>query len=176
MIHTYRFATELEEPLKEIHHEHKDLIFIVPSKEDKNLLLETLSIEGLAHDFPAIWRWGDLYGGLADILRRLGIRPPIKRQLDPPDHWLVVRHLVQNALRTSKELIDAIPAIRQPGFIETIGKQLHELIGEDVLQEDLAMALSCKNHEGICTCDDKCPKLIKPTGFLCNIYGKYLSY
>ena len=78
-----QIATELEEPLKEIHHEHKDLIFIVPSKEDKNLLLETLSIEGLAHDFPAIWRWGDLYGGLADILRRLGIRPPIKRQIRP---------------------------------------------------------------------------------------------
>ena len=176
MIHTYRFATELEEPLKEIHHEHKDLIFIVPSKEDKNLLLEILSIEGLAHDFPAIWRWGDLYGGLADILRRLGIRPPIKRQLDPPDHWLVVRHLVQNTLRTSKDLTDAIPAIRQPGFIETIGKQLHELIGEDVPQEDLAMALSCKNHKRICTCDDKCPNSINPTGFLCNIYGKYFSY
>ena len=108
MIHTYRFATELEEPLKEIHHEHKDLIFIVPSKEDKNLLLETLSIEGLAHDFPAIWRWGDLYGGLADILRRLGIRPPIKRQLDPPDHWLVVRPVSYTHLDVYKRQVSSI--------------------------------------------------------------------
>lgn len=175
-IHAYRFAKELQKPLKELYDEHKDLIFMVPSQDDKRLLLEMLSVEGLAAGFPTVWRWGDLYGGLADVLRRLGIKTPLKRQLDPPDHWLVVRHLVRNALESSSHIRQAIPAIGQSGFIETIGTQLHELIGEDISREDLAYALSCKAGKDNGSCDGQCRNLTKPTGFLCHIYGQYLSY
>jgi len=168
-IHAYKLAKELQKPLKELYDEHKDLIFMVPSQDDKRLLLEMLSVEGLAAGFPTVWRWGDLYGGLADVLRRLGIKTPLKRQLDPPDHWLVVRHLVRNALESSSHIRQAIPAIGQSGFIETIGTQLHELIGEDISREDLAYALSCNAGKDNGSCDGQCRNLTKPTGFLCHI-------
>ena len=175
-IHVYRFAQELQKPLKEFYDEHGDIIFMVPSRDDKKLLLEMLSVEGLAVNFPTIWRWGDLYGGLTDILRKLGTAAPIRRQLDPPDHWLVVRHLVRNALESSRDIGQSIPAIAQPGYIETIGEQLHELIGEDISRKDLAYSLSCKAGKDTGSCDGQCRNLTKPTGFLCHIYGRYLNY
>lgn len=169
-IHTYRLAKQLERPLKEIYEARKNLIFIVPSREDKNLLLEMLSLKGFRFNLPQIWQWGDLYSGLSDILRRSGFETVVKRQLDPPDHWLVVRHLVHDILASSKELKEKIPAVGQPAFIETIGRQLHELIGEDTLPEDLSTTLNCKS------CTDDCPHLTEPTGLLCHIYKKYLNY
>lgn len=82
-IHTYRLAHQLERPLNEIYEARKNLIFIVPSREDKNLLLEMLSLKGFRFNLPQIWQWGDLYSGLSDILRRSGFETVVKRQLDP---------------------------------------------------------------------------------------------
>ncbi|HOG14960.1 MAG TPA: hypothetical protein PLY39_07400, partial [Synergistales bacterium] len=94
-----------------------------------------------------------------------------RRQIDPPDHWLIVRHVLER-LKTRVEEA-AIPAgARHSGFIWTLGEDLRELLREEVRPDILALSMGCDQR---CQGSD-CPKLPDPGALLCRLYRDYLEY
>lgn len=77
---------------------------------------------------PKVWIWDDLYRALAEAL---GVKPRV--QIDPPDHWLLVRHIVR---RLRDRCAGALPAgTVSPRFLELAGQSIRELLREGVPRE-----------------------------------------
>lgn len=143
--------------------------FLVPSGGDRDLLLDTLA-GGRAYfgPRPRIWQWTDLYRELAAELDRSGTPVRVRRQIDPPDHFLILRHLVE-ALRKERE--DRLPpGVLRRGFLSLLGKDLRELLREEATPEHLRAALGCPG------CGEGCPDPSHPGQVLCRLYRDYLSY
>ncbi len=112
-----------------------------------------------------IWIWEDLYRSLLEAC------PPekVRVQIDPPDHWLLVRLLVAR-LREEAEA-ELPPGTASPAFIEMAGEALRELLREDIPRQELAASLGCAG----CPTEGGCSRLSEESGILCRLYGDYLE-
>lgn len=145
-------------------------VFLVPSTGDRELLRNIiLDRVSFGSGEPSILRWEDLY---REVLRELEIPPEKRRrQIDPPDHWLIVRYILEEFKAGEKE-IDIPPGALRRGFVWTLGENLRELLREELLPEALAESLGCSSCEG----GGSCSMLSTPHGLLCRLYRNYLAY
>lgn len=164
-LHTYRTPRSLTGPLRE--EAALGAVFLAPSNRDRPLLLEMLFLPdtvSFPERKPKVWIWDDLYRALAEAL---GVKPRV--QVDPPDHWLLVRHIVH---RLRGRCAAELPAgTASPRFLELAGQSIRELLREDVPRAELASALGC----GGCAPCAGCDRLGDESGLLCALYGDYID-
>ncbi|MFA7620266.1 MAG: PD-(D/E)XK nuclease family protein [Aminobacteriaceae bacterium] len=144
-------------------------MLLAPSNRDRPLLQEMLFPEETVcfpEVKPRVWIWDDLYRAAAEAV---GVRPRL--QIDPPDHWLLIRHLVNRLLERCSHHLPA--GVSSPGFIGLVGQAVRELLAEDVPPEMLASSLGCVGClQGP---DSVCELLDDEGGILCRIYRDYIS-
>ncbi|MDO9508035.1 MAG: PD-(D/E)XK nuclease family protein [Thermovirgaceae bacterium] len=167
----YHSVRDIEAELSKLGGERDpEPLFLVPSPGDRELLRDIiLEKVSFGPGEPSVLRWEDLY---REVLRELDIpQKERRRQIDPPDHWLIVRHILGEF--NSREREDAIPpGARQRGFVWTLGENLRELLREEVLPEALASSLGCSS----CVECEHCPLVSTPHGLLCRLYRDYIAY
>ncbi|GHS93079.1 hypothetical protein AGMMS50276_02520 [Synergistales bacterium] len=121
--------------------------FVVPSRRDRDWW--RLRVAGVGAVFGArlensalLWNWEDVYN---DVRVFLGL--PKLRQIEPPDHRLILSFIVNKFLEEDKEedkhnkLLSVWPGLSRPGFIDILADDLRELINEAVSPEDIASAM-----------------------------------
>ena len=167
-IREYQHPSDLTEELRRLA-DHPMTRFLVPGGADRELLLDLLyRHRPLFGSRPRIWQWKDLYRELGDERVRAGAPVRLRRQIDPPDHALILRHLVE-ALRRGQE--DRLPpGVLRRGFLSLLGENLRELLREEVEPEHLQAALECEE------CDEGCPDPSHPGQVLCRLYRDYRHY
>lgn len=174
-IHSYFRVSEIADKLKIIGQEGLPTLFMVPSSGDRELLLDMLPFSALLSggDAPDIQNWGVLYKGIGFAVAKnhpLGTKI-LRRQIDPPDHHLILRFLVNCFLEEADLEGLTLPAgVRRNGFIPLLGKNVRELLREDVTPEQLGRSLGCAACELLCPCGGT------PEGVLCRLYHRYLEY
>jgi hypothetical protein len=105
---------------------------MLPSKSNEDLLLDMLRGEG---DYfarrPEVWSWQDLYRAIVPKDGR-------RRCVDPPDHNLALRHVIEKTVSDydAKE-IALPPGVRKKNFALPLGLAINELMLEDVGPESL---------------------------------------
>ncbi len=169
-LHTYHTPRSLALPLRE-EASCGDTIFLVPSNRDRPILHDMLFSAGGEHLLisfperkPKVWIWDDLYRALAEAMDAR-----VRVQIDPPDHWLLVRHLV---LRLRGQYEDRLPAgTASPRFLNLAGQSIRELLAEDVPLSELAASLGCPG----CVPGEACGSLGDESGLLCRLYGDYTA-
>ena len=168
VILSYGRVEDLATDLKAWRGSEGNTVFLTPSSEDRELLRGLLAGEGAFFgEFPAVWRWSDLY-------RELGkaAKVSLKGQLDPPDHALVVAHVVKEFLDEADRRGAALPpGVRRGGFVDLLGRHLRELLREGVQEEALAQALGCPGCSG-----PRCDHLERPGGILCRFFRNYNAW
>lgn len=172
-IFTYRRISELSEELNYQAWTDRgatsEKIFVVPTRADMELLKEMiLEKGGIGTPFPHIWRWGDLF---REIQNDVPSTPYHRRQIDPPDHWLIIQHILEDMLN-DEDLSCHLPGITQKGFASRLGDSLRDLMREEIEPTSLSeiMGCSCCNGEGKCEHDKE------PEGILCKAYHLYFNY
>lgn len=159
-MHTYRNPADIS-PLLSERAGDPGRVFLVPSNRDRPLLLDMLSVPGER----TVWIWDDLYRALLDA--GAGEKP--RAQIDPPDHWLLLRTIVRS-LR--ERFTDSLPpGTFSDGFLDLAGQAVRELLREDVPPDRLAESLGCAG----CPSGNGCSMLDDESGILCRIYRNYTS-
>jgi len=159
-MHTYRNPADISRLLSERAGD-PERVFLVPSNRDRPLLLDMLSVPGER----TVWIWDDLYRALLDA--GAGEKP--RAQIDPPDHWLLLRTMVKS-LR--ERFADSLPpGTFSDGFLDLAGQAVRELLREDVPPDRLAESLGCPG----CPSGNGCSRLDDESGILCRIYRDYTS-
>ncbi len=168
----YQFAEELSPLLKETFKSNaRYLYFLVPGTGDRRWLRDTLVGEGtFGGGEPTILRWEELYRETAARLHTDKQSP--ERQIDPPDHWLIVRYILEELLKETSMGKNLPPAIHKAGFISILGSTMRELLREEVLPEDLSKSLECNG----CDRGRDCPIDETPDRLLCLLYHRYTAY
>lgn len=152
----YRKVSELNVLLQEYLYDNAR--FVVPSRRDRDWWRTRLGVRefGLDADRMAnLWNWEDLYNDLCEFLDR-----PRLRQIDPPDHRLILAHIVEAFLKEESDLVKEWPGLARPGFIDILSDDIRELINEDVSVEQLEFASAEKSTSTI----------------LPRLYRRYLDY
>ena len=116
--------------------------FIVPSRKDREWWHQRA---GTAFqppfDAPAgtqpqgyeLWNWQDLCD---DIRASCGARR--LRPISPPDHRLILRHILSGTLDAEPELLELWPGLARDGFLDILSNDIHEMLNEAVAPEQLA--------------------------------------
>lgn len=137
-------------------------IFLVPSRMDKEPLLRLISENGSFWGArPIIWTWSEFYretSSLGNTKARLII--------DPPDHTLIIRHILGIYLKEMEEKgIDLPPGIYRRGFVSVLGENIKDLLAEeiptDLLNEALLSGTAAQNE---------------PEAILYRLYSDYIGY
>ena len=126
----------------------RKLRFVVPSRKDKRLMS--------GYDDRSIWTWQDIY---EDII------PPgnRRRTLSPPDHLLILRKILDDAIKNHRDKIKSLPGVERAGFLSVLSGDIRELLNEAVKPEDLQSSFN--------------PESDNPAEFLLpEIYNDYLKY
>ena len=140
---------------------------LVPSSGDVRILEEMLSSDSsLLGKHRKIIRWEELYREAASQLQAPS--SSLRRQIDPPDHWLVVNYILKNVIKEAESKVP--PSFKRKGFVDLLGKTLRELLREEVLPEHLAKLNGCERCE-----KGKCP-LDTAQKLLCRLYHDYVQY
>ena len=174
-IHSYFRVSEIEDKLKISAQGELPPLFMVPSSGDRELLLDMLPLSALLSgaDAPDIQNWGGLYKAIGSAVAKnhpLGTKI-LRRQIDPPDHHLILRFLVNCFLEEADLEGLTLPAgVWRNGFIPLLGKNVRELLREDVTPEQLGRSLGCA------ACELLCPRGGTPEEVLCRLYHRYIEY
>jgi RecB family exonuclease len=168
----YQFARELTPLLKKEPAESRNRqYFVVPGTGDRRWLRDVLvGEETFGGGEPPILRWEELYREAA--IRMNPADWSLRRQIDPPDHWLIVRHVLESVLEDNPRTENLPPAIGKPGFISMLGTTLRELLREEVLPEHVAASVGCDG----CESGESCPADDTPDRLLCRLYHRYSAY
>ena len=122
------------------------IIFIVPSRKDKRLLP--------GHDERDIWTWQDIYENVIIPGNR-------RRTLSPPDHLLILRRILSDALASHHDKVKSLPGVERSGFLSVLSSDIRELLNEGVSPGQLPLN----------------PESDNPAEFLLpEIYSDYLKY
>ncbi|GHV31012.1 hypothetical protein FACS1894167_12720 [Synergistales bacterium] len=157
-IHGYVKIKSLERALYERYGgDSSGVVFMLPSSSSKDALRAFLAGGGYFGRGPRIWDWSAMYKNLTE-------RDELRRQIDPPDHRLILRCLRDKFIREKEELALSVPeGARKAGFIGVLSDAVRELLLEatppDMLHEAAA-------RDGA----------ISPRGILYEIYRDYLIY
>ena len=129
MISLYRYhkIAELAEILSSQDSKAAELVYMLPSRANEERLLDMLWGEGRYFgERPLVWSWSEMY-------RALTPRSALRRQIDPPDHRLVLKFIVQRNLRALDERGVEVPCgVRRRGFIDILSSAVRELLLEGV--------------------------------------------
>ena len=91
----YLRAPEIEDDLRKI--DPSTSIISIPGSEERRRLRDLLERTAVPEEAARyrLWTWSDWRRELSFIAGRTpeGVRSP-KGQIDPPDHWLVLRHIL----------------------------------------------------------------------------------
>lgn len=162
IIKRYATVRELAEMLRdaELSASQRDRIFMLPSHANDELLLDLLRDDGIYFgERPTIWSWSDLY-------RALVPHTLIRRQIDPPDHMLVLRYVIDLLLKDLDARDVSIPeGVRRRGFANIVSSSIRELMLEGVAPDQVIRKDAS---------DKDAP--IAPDELLHMIYGDYSSY
>ncbi|MDR1578931.1 MAG: PD-(D/E)XK nuclease family protein [Synergistaceae bacterium] len=132
------------------------LVYMLPSKSNEDLLLDMLRGEG---DYfacgPEVWSWQDLYRALVPKETR-------RRCVDPPDHNLALRYVIEKTVSDyDAKNIALPPGVRKKNFALPLGRAINELMLEDV------------GPESLCEPDDDS---VSRPALLRNFYAAYKTY
>ncbi|MDR0764928.1 MAG: PD-(D/E)XK nuclease family protein [Synergistaceae bacterium] len=132
------------------------LVYILPSKSNEGPLLDMLRGDG---DYfarkPEVWSWQDLYGAIVPKDAR-------RRCVDPPDHNLALRHVIEKTVSDyDARGISLPPGVREKNFALPLGEAINELMLEDV------------GPESLCGPDDEG---VSRPALLRNFYAAYKIY
>ena len=177
-IHAYTRISDIAPDLERsafTKNDGRGVYFFVPARPDIQMLRDILlKNRSFGSSSWHIWRWSDLYREIWADNRKYIENTLQRRQIDPPDHWIIVRHILAEYLAEidSSNHSDLPPGIRTRGFISTLGQTLRELLREEVTPNELASSLGCH----ACPDDGSCPFSDIPEGLLCRLYHSYSSY
>lgn len=161
-VETYYGVSEKGARFAELYKSLKDrAVFIVPSGLDKDPLLQMISPEGFFGARPVIWTWGELYRELAPEKR-------LRRVIDPPDHNLIIRHVLSLYLKRMEEEGVELPAgVLHKNFAGILGENLRDLLVEEVPPEFLSDSVSKECGE---------QGQASPEAVLSALYSAYVGY
>lgn len=102
-------------------------IYVLPSHSRDDILDELLSGgAGWFGERPSVWSWPELYRELADPHRS-------RRQIDPPDHRLIVRYVADQVIsEMDAERYDVPAGARRRGFVDVLADAASELMLEGI--------------------------------------------
>ena len=124
----------------------QDLRFVVPSRKDKRLFP--------GHDNLNIWTWQDIYEDIVPSGKR-------RRTLSPPDHLLILRRILDDAIDRYTDKVKSLPGLKRSGFLTVLSSDIRELLNEAVSPDTLPLV----------------PESDNPAEFLLpEIYREYLNY
>ncbi|MEA5034977.1 PD-(D/E)XK nuclease family protein [Cloacibacillus evryensis] len=162
-VETYYNIAEKRDRLRGIYDEYgENAVFIVPAGLDKDALLD-LICGGTPYfgERPLVWTVGDLY---KELTRSSASR---LRVIDPPDHNLILRWLLDGFLAEMGELgVKLAPGVYHKGFVSVLGDNIKDLLAEEVSSGKLSAALF---EEG-----EADPAL--PESILISLYERYTDY
>ncbi len=144
-------------------------LFVVPSGRERSCLEEELGRKNPFASSGTIVTWSGLVRFLAERLEEGGLRISLRRQIDPPDHWIILRYLWSGlCARVPEEILPR--GMRHPAFVRQAGGVLREMLREDVSAAHLRSLWGCS-----CTPGDICTRR-DPQGWFCWLLGAYESY
>ncbi len=115
----------------------RDVVFMLPSMANEDLLLDALSTEdGYFATRPEVWSWAALYRAVV---------PPrsLRRQVDPPDHRLILDFILKRTLGDLDDKGVAVPrGVRRSGFLDLLSSSIRELLLEDISPDRLLPEVS----------------------------------
>ena len=162
-VSAYFNISEKAEELRSIYYRHgSDALFIVPAGLDRDTLTDLICAETSFFGVrPAVYTIGDLLG---EFSRITGSRVRI---IDPPDHHLILEHLLEEyiAEREAKGALIA-PGLRYRGFISLLGSNIKDLLSEEVTPEKFSSSLFGGEE----------PDPSRPEAILLCLYRRYMDY
>lgn len=136
-LHSYSKLSTLRRMLRERHDvavkaAAGDVVFMLPSMANETFLLDALATEGSYFaSRPEVWSWAALYRAVV---------PPrsLRRQVDPPDHRLILKFILQRTLSELDASGVTVPkGVRRSGFVDLLSSSIRELLLEDVSPDRL---------------------------------------
>jgi RecB family exonuclease len=154
----------------------QEALFLVPSGEERPYLGEELRGEAFLGSSRSILTWSGLVRFLAERLEEGGLRVALRRQIDPPDHWIILRHLWSRLCAEAPQ--GALPrGMQHPSFVRICGGVLREMLREDVTSAHLRALWGCS----FCTPGEICTRKgekgsTDPQSWFCWLLGAYENY
>lgn len=105
---------------------------MLPSRVNEEPLLDMLRGEGgFFGARPEVWSWAELY-------RHLVPRGELRRGIDPPDHRLILRFVLDRSVAELDAAGISLPkGVRHRGFLDLLSASIRELLLEDVPPDGL---------------------------------------
>ena len=160
---TYFNIKEMKDLLRNFYTENgQDAVFIVPSGLDTEELTDLICGEtAYFGDRPQVMTVGGLNSELAETA---GVR---RRVIDPPDHNLILKYLMELYLREAESLGTELPkGTSYSGFVALLGENIKDLLNEEITPEQMQAAVF----------GDGEPPAGFPETLLLELYQKYTDY
>jgi RecB family exonuclease len=141
---------------------------MLPSLSSSDLLLDMLSGErGFFGERPDIWSWSEMYS-------RLVPEKELRRQIDPPDHRLILKYVLDSNIEELDGRGAYVPSgARRRGFIDILSLSIRELLLEGVAPD---MILGAAGLDGADGPDEKRREGGPHRDLLYRLYTDYLLY
>lgn len=161
-VKTYYRVPEIQKTLADIYAANEEAVFIVPSGLDKELMLKLVSGGGSFFGRrPRVRTLGELYDEMAALNGEKSLRV-----IDPPDHNLIVKYLLDNYLAEMESQGKALPdGVRHRGFVGVVGDNIKDLLAEEITPDDMHEALFGEEADES-----------EPEFMLYRLYKDYLEY
>lgn len=163
-LETYYNIAEKEKRIAELYALHgENAVFIVPGELDKELTVQLASENGSYFGGRAkAWTWSDLY---REVCR--GVGAVFRRVIDPPDHSLIIGHVLEGFLAAAGERgAELPPGVKRRGFASVLGENIRELLREELSPQRLSELLTLPESG---TFDE-------PEAILSHLYASYVEY
>lgn len=140
------------------------VVFMLPSLSSTDALLDMLRGEGSYFGKkPEVWSWSEMY-------RALTPRTVLRRQIDPPDHRLILKHILDRTVLELEKCGVGLPrGARQRGFLGVLSTAVRELMLEGVPPDRLMGA--CEGVGAVVSQTE-----IMHNDLLFRLYTDYLFY
>jgi RecB family exonuclease len=139
---------------------------MLPSLSSSGQLLDMLRSErGFFGERPDIWSWSEMYS-------RLIPEKELRRQIDPPDHRLILKYVLDSNIKELDGLGAYVPGgARRRGFIDILSLSVRELLLEGVTPDMILAGV-----DGTDGPDRKGQKKSPHGDLLYRLYTDYLLY
>lgn len=161
-VRTYYHISEMQRALAELYALNGETVFIVPSGLDKELMLRLVAGGGSFFGArPRVRTMGEFYDEVAGLD---GGRP--LRVIDPPDHNLIVKYVLDNWLARMEAAQQRLPdGVRHRGFVSVVGDNIKDLLAEEISPQDMGDSLFGEEADAA-----------SPEYMLYTLYSDYLDY
>jgi len=132
---------------------------MLPSLANEDHLSDALAADGVYFGSrPDVWSWAALY--------RAAVPPPrVRRQVDPPDHRLILKYILKQTLDELDGRGASVPkGVRRSGFVDLLSSSIRELLLEDISPDLLLAETPAEDGDA------------KPRDLLYRLYSDYLIH